>query len=279
LREKIIEYFFRFFRKKQDVLKRETHRRFSKNQLIWASDYPRIIKEEDLQLGDVLFCGPSIATKLSEIIQHSTDGPYTHCAIYCGDKIGIVEVAVSGIKSSQYNEFVSRYKYITATRHFDLSTNYHKMQAEAILCFVEKQLNKKIRYNWLGAAMVPMREYYNIRWFYNSKPHENILIKKTKTNTYFCSQFVVDCYKACGYISNDKYMDSRKWSPNSLAEENIFKLVGFLTKHSYKSISENDPYLNGFNELFTEEGKANSIDLKKLIEDIKINRNLLTTIV
>lgn len=264
-----------WIRRKQDKLKRSTDRRYKG---IWMSDAPELLNGQELRAGDVLFCGqPQVhGGKLTELIQNTTDGVYVHCGVYIGDGT-VVDAVASGIREIPLEHFVSNYTYVAVTR----CPGANEKRSEAIIQFARRCVG--LRYNRRGAAMVPLREYLNIRRHYNlhKMRHERPFGKSRRTraaqNGYFCSEFVVQCYIECGYIPEEQsYYDAQCWSPTGLAEDRFFELIGFISAGGLMAVHPDDPHLGGNAWVLTPEGQQVLKERKKRM-DRQIAAYLLQT--
>jgi hypothetical protein len=78
------------------------------------------------------------------------------------------------------------------------------------------------------------------------RPRESRSRKRGGKGLFFCSEFIVQCFRACGYIPREHPMyASHIWSPIALAEENRFTLVGYQTSAGLRAVSRVDPFLGG----------------------------------
>ncbi|WP_305816207.1 hypothetical protein [Photobacterium leiognathi] len=232
---------------KQDKLKRKTDRRFDG---IMIGTPPPLLSEKDLKVGDVLFCSKSNDDKMSNLIQKTTDGPYTHCAIYFGNNT-IVHMTTRGIKApNNISDFISEYTYIAVTRCPGLKNpdfELYPIFKKKLIDFIQSNLDKKVKYNIVGAGLSPLREYKNISKHYAQNQQQKNKVKDVDKKSYFCSEFILDCFKATEYIDKDhSYWKADNWTPTGLAEENIFDLVGFMSNNGLHAVSSQDPHLMGY---------------------------------
>lgn len=86
-----------------------------KHRGLWIDSPPKLLSEQDLICGDVLFCGDDSNGKQSRLIRAASAGCYVHCALYIGDGI-VVDVVSSGTREMPLNKFLSQYSYIAVTR-------------------------------------------------------------------------------------------------------------------------------------------------------------------
>lgn len=245
---------YRWIGKKQDNLKKTTDRRYKG---LWMGDPPELLTREDLLAGDVLFCGQAKHNKRTELIQKSTDGVYVHCGVYIGDG-RVVDALGSGMRETSLERFVADYTYVAVTR----SPGANQERSEKIVQFARRCVKSRLRYNLLGAMLVPLREYLNIRkhylfyWKPGKRRHRKPTWKKTARRGFFCSEFVVQCYVECGYIDDDQdYYHKGNWSPTGLAEENIFEFLGFMAAGGLEAVHPDDPHLAGNGWVLTPEGR------------------------
>jgi hypothetical protein len=67
----------------------------------------------------------------------------------------------------------------------------------------------------------------------------------SKSKKTFCSQLVIDAFISGGYIE-DNFFASGARSPTALAEDNTFRLTGYLTTESnIDTLLENDVFWTG----------------------------------
>lgn len=214
--------------------------------MLWMGPPPKLLSANDLEVGDVVFCGSANTDKATSLIQNLTDGSYVHCGIYIGNN-KIIDIATSGARCVTVNNFIHEYSYLAISRCPGM--NHHRKRA--IVRYAKLCVNKLVKYNWLGAAVLPINEYLYItsqyRMAFGKKFRPPRLSKKYFTkNRMFCSEFVVQCFKACGYImKDDPYSISQKCSPTWLAEENTFSLIGYMSVSGLKCVDKNDPFLGG----------------------------------
>lgn len=234
---------------KQDEFKQKIDRRF---EGIPIGPRPPMLSFDDttndLMVGDILFCSTTQDEKMGELIQKVTDGPYTHCAIYSGDG-WVVHMTLQGIHKCRLSEFVPCFTYVAVARCPGLSDpNYilYAQRVKDLKAFICHHLNLKTTYNHNGAKLSPIREHLNLKKHHTSvQPIKNDFGFSDKDN-YFCSEFIIDCFKATGWIQpTDSYFAANKWTPNGLAEENIFHLTGFMSNDGENAISNKDPHLMG----------------------------------
>jgi hypothetical protein len=161
------------------------------------------------------------------------------------------------------SEFESKYRYIAVARCPGIWTEHNdsanrqrdiKRRKNAIKRYVKICTEKAVCYNPLGVLLVPFREWLWIKqrsWERNSQLDRLFfLIPKTGGNgAMFCSEFVHRCFIACRYIDKTKGF-SHLLSPNALAEDDTFGLVGYRSSGGLQLVDEDDPFLGGCGYLF-----------------------------
>lgn len=239
--------------KEKDKLYRASDRRMDG---IWYGVQPSILEDAELQIGDVFFCAPHI--KKGGLIQRSTAGIYTHCAIYIGNAQVADSTPRRGVYISSLSKFEKDYRYIAVTRCPGVwaTTNDSesrkrdiKTRKKAINRYVQICKNKAVCYNPLGALLVPFREWLWIKqqsWERNSRLDWLLFLipKRGGSGAMFCSEFIHRCFIACGYIDKTQEF-SHVLSPNALAEDKIFDFVGYRSSRRLDSVEEYDPFLGG----------------------------------
>ena len=245
-----------FFRRQKDRLKRQADRRYKG---LYIGPPPELLAQEDLHVGDVLFCGQANSEKRTALIQKSTDGIYVHCALYVGNGLVVDVVKKGGIRELSFDEFLKKYAYIAVTRYPGVKRD--KRRQAKIVQFAKSAIQKGYRYNSVGAFLLPLREYFHIQraYVFGSGGKLKQLRDQRKflgANRLFCSEFILTCYVEIGLIpKDDLFLRPHLWSPNGLAEENIFEFVGYVTNSNLEAVSKDDQFLAGNGWVLTSEGQ------------------------
>ncbi|MCA2018918.1 hypothetical protein LDJ79_22585 [Vibrio tritonius] len=232
-----------YVRKKKDNLKRRIDAR---GEMLWMGPEPEVLTKFDLLIDDVLFCGSANTEKATTLIQNMTDGSYVHCGIYIGNG-KVADIATSGARDIDIGEFLDNYSYIAVAR----CPGINPLRQRAVVRYAKLCVKHSVKYNWVGAALLPFSEYFYIKSQYRmafGKKYKLPKASKKSLNRYrmFCSEFVVQCFKACGYINkNDPYAISHKCSPSWLAEQNTFELIGYMSSTGLNGVDDQDPFLGG----------------------------------
>lgn len=233
----------KFARRKKSILKEYAGIRGK--QTTWWRELPRLVTPDDLEVGDVVFCGKDYTDKPASLIQNLTDGPYVHCGIYIGSA-QVIHVGRKGTECTGLDEFQMRYSYLAFAR-FPGMTLYTK---RAVVRYAKLCFRMDVRYNWIGALLLPITEYFYMKFrfaipagLFIPLPIKKPFITRGRL---FCSEFLVQCYKACGCISKqDPFSISHYFSPTLLAEEHSFELVGYMALRGLSAVEKDDPFLEG----------------------------------
>lgn len=245
-------------------LERWKWRQDRKYRGIWIGPPPKLLSEQDLLCGDVLFCGDGSHGKLPRLIRSASAGGYVHCALYIG-KGTVVDVVSSGIRETPFNKFLSQYSYIAATRCPGNSA--FRTRRKKIWRFARASLTGGVRgYNYFGAVLSPARELFDLRsldtlWKRSRKAKH---ARVTPSKRSFCSEFIIDTYVACGYIpADDAYLSPSRRTPSGLAEENIFELMGYFSRTGWDGVSREDHFFAGAAWVLSEEGRTRLVNMLK----------------
>lgn len=232
-----------YVRKKKDSLKRHIDVR---GGMVWIGPPPSILAQKDLEVGDVLFCGSAEDGKATTLIQNLTDGSYVHCGVYIGEGM-VADITRVGAREISFQSFYKDYSYLAVAR----CPGINQTRQRAIVRYAKLCVKKVVKYNWIGAALLPLNEYFYIKAQYsilfNQRYSPPRYSKKFITKyRMFCSEFIVQCYKASGYLmKRDPYTIPHKCSPTWLAESNIFELVGYMSSSGLTGVDDRDPFLGG----------------------------------
>ena len=246
----------KFFRRKKGQLKRRTDRRF---RGLYMGPPPDLLAQKDLHIGDVLFCGQANAEKRTALIQNSTDGIYVHCALYIENGLVVDIVKKEGIRELPFEEFIKKYTYVAVTRYPGVKRD--KRRQAKIFQFAMAAIKKGYKYNSIGAILLPLREYFHIQRAYDFGIGGNLRQLRDQkkfqgANRLFCSEFIITCYVEVGLIpKDDLFLRPHLWSPNGLAEENIFEFVGYVTNTNLQAVDKDDQFLAGNGWVLTPEGQ------------------------
>ena len=213
--------------------------------LSFSSSINKKIDMENLLNGDFLFCRPrSVDLDYKRrLIQSSTGGYYTHCAIYIGNG-EIIDAVWPTIRKIKLAELLKEYRYIAALRIHGNEINLDRQ--EKIVNYAKDQINKK--YDYISAISSPIREVNNViaqHLEYQGNPISEK--SNNQEDSFFCSQLLMEAALASGYfdhVQDEKYFQSSNWTPNGLAKfgyGDFLYLIGYLGDE----VDENDYFLSG----------------------------------
>lgn len=205
-----------------------------------------VLSYSDLLPGDVLLHRPKKPGFVQRRIAAVTDSPYTHASIYIGD--GKVAEAVAkrflkGVVKSDVATTIEDCLSIGVLRSQYGFTPDRPQQLEE---FVERVSTLGLRYNTRAIFTFKRnsKRYFDdqlqhIRDHYGKSDSNESLARRS----YFCSAFVVSCYKAVGIIGKNGQAayPSDVFSPGDLARDPTFGwLLGYLLPKE-GSIPTDDP--------------------------------------
>ena len=206
----------------------------------------------ELKPGDVLLCYSDpekgfVARK----IKNETDSEYCHAAIYYGNSLAAESRVKTGVKKGRIekinvNQLVSRYDHVAVLRQPDAWSSDDRVTA--LQLFVDQVVDNEAKYNLIGAF-----RFKNRKEFHQANMHEKlkdyfdgkVTPLPTEKATYFCSEFVCDCFISVGFIHSSAAVifQSDTYAPGDLGKESAFGTFwGYLTAREDYAVSERDFY-------------------------------------
>lgn len=212
---------------------------------------PRLLDVADLQVGDVLLCWPANPDFVQRRIQAATNSGYVHAAIvlstvpHYAAEVGLRDgvVARRALARTALADLVRKYAHITVLR---LPGLWDPSACLALRSFVARRLGRT-RYRPLKVLSVEVRARSR------QSQHIPLLDKffstptrpRTQRTSFFCSDFVVECFMELGYLSPSAAVIycSTDTSPGGLTVDNTFGFVaGYLAAERSYVIPSSDPY-------------------------------------
>lgn len=200
------------------------------------SNVDKLISQERLRAGDVLLCYKAktldpIGNKIREVTQSN----YTHAAI-CIDATNAVEsessLGSNGVAKITISRLLSRYDHAAVFRQPDA---WSQDRVSALQTFINCLIKSGAKYNVLGVA----------KFRKHKKAHDNNLTEQLHAyfsgdlevapllkGKYFCSELVVDCFVATGFIDPSAAVvyHSATVSPGDLGRDATFgTFCGYVT--------------------------------------------------
>lgn len=207
---------------------------------------------EDLKPGDVIlcYCKPT-GGLVAKAIHAVTESEYCHAAIYYGDSFAAESTAKDGLKKGKIekikaSELLSRYEHVAVLRQPDAWATHDRVKS--LQLFIDNVVQNEVKYNFSGVLSFKNRRQFheaNIQKKLESFFNGQLNSVQFKKDSYFCSEFVCDCFIAVGYIqpSAAVLFQSDTYSPGDLGKEPAFGTFwGYLTSKSDYAVSEGDYY-------------------------------------
>lgn len=211
---------------------------------IMNTTQPVFISELDLAPADVLFCAGDALDPFWSAISYGSSGDYVHVAVYTGDGI-IVEACGEGVVAVELANLIARYPYVVAGRCPGTKPNGVPELIRKVVEFCHGHVNANTPYNLIGALQAPLNELKELRHLDRTKRPYISTIKSQPKTSLFCSELVIEAYIYGGYIMEGT-MNSASYSPTALAEDRMFRLVGYFGSLEMKMyIRDNDYFLTG----------------------------------
>lgn len=185
------------------------------NRSLDPSNGGELISEKTLRAGDIIL---SAANGINSVgIRAITLSPVSHAALYVGNG-KIIEAVSSGVRSRSVQEFIAEESTIAAFRHPKMDG----VEAALIQKFAEKHLGTK--YNTAGivlqAPFTLQRKFCELPLMPAAvrdaciRGSAAIALGAAPNDQFFCSQFVLEAYKAAGIPLTDA--DPRLVTPDDL---------------------------------------------------------------
>lgn len=204
----------------------------------------------ELKPGDVILCYCNTNKDLiAKAIHNVTASEYCHAAIYYGDSIVVESTAKDGIKKGKIgkvsiSDLLSRYEHVAVLRQPDAWASDDSVAALKI--FSDKVIENEAKYNTKGIisfksekALHESNVYKKLDDFFSGQQNS----PQFEKGSYFCSEFVCDCYIAVGFIDPSAAVvySSKTYSPGDLGKDPTFGTFwGYLTSKSNYTVPESD---------------------------------------
>lgn len=206
----------------------------------------KMISTSELKTGDIILCLGNDKGKVSKGIKRVTGSDYTHAAI-CLDKYRAAESSISGVQKTRIKDIIDGYDHIAILRQPDA---WSEDKVKSVNLFVDKVIESKAKYNISGI----------FKFVHKKKSHKTDLYNKLKAyfdgkltpdcfekGRYFCSELVVDCFIATGFIMPSAAIlyKSDTFSPGDLSDDPTFgTFLGYISSKQNYIIPANDKFFN-----------------------------------
>ena len=202
----------------------------------------KIIGHQQLRPGDILLCPGH--DKLASAIASCTKSRYTHAAI-CYSATEAVESVGAGVRKLPILTLVARYPRVAVFRS---PIAWNPSRVGKLRQFLDLIIGTRARYNFKAVmSFVKRRQEHNrslhskISQFFNG----NLMPRPYRKGRYFCSELIVDCFIAVGFITPGAAIayQSDTFSPGDIGRDGTFgAFVGYLQSTPSGNIPEDDEF-------------------------------------
>ncbi len=191
----------------------------------------KIRKASCLKIGDVLLCHTETSSSVvARKIESVTGSEYCHAAIYYGDGMVAESVVKNGVKSggigkTSITDLVNRYDHVTVLRQPDAWISEDRKQS--LQLFIDHVISSNAKYNFSGIwnfAAKKSEHEASIQDKLTAFFSDELQPKSPEKHSYFCSEFVADCFIAVGFIDPSAAIlyQSDTYSPGDLGTDPTF---------------------------------------------------------
>ena len=194
----------------------------------------------DLLPGDILLFRPFSPKKHHKIISTATETPYTHAAVYLGNK-QIVELTSPKVQIRKLSD-VDKKDYVIAVLRSQCG--FSKKREAALKNFASKLIEHGARYDWPGLLTFKERKdrsltqlLNNLERNYGTITLEDEFVKRS----YLCSALVIACYAVTGIIGDTA---QQAYQPNvfSPGDPTFGWLLGYIVLKKERGFRLTTPY-------------------------------------
>lgn len=214
-----------------------------------------IIKEKirepsGVRIGDVVLCHTKISSSLvARKIESATGSEYCHAAIYYGDGMVAESMVKHGVKSggigkTAITDLIKRYDHVTVLRQPDAWVSEDRRRS--LQLFIDKAISSKAKYNFSGISKFSKKKgehetsiQEKLTAFFSNE----LQPKPVHKHSYFCSEFVADCFIAVGFIDPSAAIlyQSDTYSPGDLGKDSTFGTFwGYLSAQDNYKVPNTD---------------------------------------
>ena len=207
----------------------------------------KILSTSDLKAGDVILCFEnSRFDPLGKKIQKVTGSEYVHAGIFLGDNM-VVESMASGLTKESISNVIARYDHVAIIRRHDA---WCESNIVLLRYFAEKALETGCKYNFSGVMKFKQsKQLHEATVIQQLEDYfsGNMVQKSPLKHQYFCSEFVVDCFIATGFIDQSAavYYNSETFAPGDLGKDPTFGyFLGYISDDENYQVPEADEFYN-----------------------------------
>ncbi len=198
----------------------------------------KILKEDELEPGDILLCYSSELQGEAEELQNG----YAHTAINTY-KNSILESSAAGVKTTDLSSLFEEYGHIAVLRNKELWSEERLLKLDE---YANDQIGKK--FNSIGMYKVPSRKekqkevvMENVEGYFDGS-YKPLAYEK---NTYFCSELITSTFIHVGIIDESAsiLLSPEVFSPEDIGRDKAFGFfVGYILPYEGYNIPENDTF-------------------------------------
>ena len=214
-----------------------------------------IIDQTSLIGGDIILCyGDGKKDLIAKGIEKVTGSKYKHAAI-CIDTTSAAESGMSGVKKESIKDIIKRYSHVAIFRQPDA---WNQDRVNALKLFIDKTIETGAKYNFKGITSFSKNKSEHDKSIYqklDSYFKGDLKSDAHEKGNYFCSELVVNCLTATGFISPSAAVlyKGDTFAPVDLGKDPTFgTFFGFIIpKNNYQIPETDDFYYNTtFSEIF-----------------------------
>ena len=210
---------------------------------------------ESLIGGDIILCyGDGKKDLIAKGMEKVTGSKYKHAAI-CLDNEIAAESVISGVQEVIINELINRYSHVAVFRHPDAwSTD----RLDSMKAFIDAIIVAGAKYNMKAILAFTKKKAAHEKSLHKKlEEYFNGLLQPDnfEKGKYFCSELVVDCLVATGFIDPSAAImyKSDTYSPGSLGCDPTFgTFFGYIRSSDDYMIPSDDEFANhtSYGEIF-----------------------------
>ncbi len=203
-----------------------------------------------LKVGDVLLCHTKTSSSLvARKIESVTGSEYCHAAIYYGDSMVAESVVKNGVKSggigkTSITDLVNRYDHVTVLRQPDAWVSEDRRKS--LQQFIDQVISSNAKYNFSGIGKFATKKQEHeasIQDKLTAFFSDGLQPESPQKHSYFCSEFVADCFIAVGFIDPSAAIlyQSDTYSPGDLGKDPTFGTFwGYLSAQDNYEVPSTD---------------------------------------
>ena len=205
----------------------------------------KMIDSSALKAGDVLLCFKNGKFDVfGKIIQHITGSQYVHAGIFIGNNT-VAESMTSGLIKEPFENVLARYDHLAVFRRYDA---WGSKNTRILNYFVDQSVNSGSKYNFSGVfkfKKTQLKHQQTLTEQLEDYFDGNLVQKSPVKHKYFCSEFVVDCFRSTGFIGPSAAVvyKPETTAPGDLGNDATFGyFLGYITGKGNYEVDKNDEF-------------------------------------